>query len=169
MYDNFIINLEGLKIGKHNFKFLLDNTFFESLEYSIIEGGNTEVELSFNKKESFYDLTFKYKGYIDNICHRCGDDFKFPISFEISTLLKHGEEEHQDEGMWIIDKNCVNLDLRHYLYESLCLLLPSKIMHKTEDDCNQDLLKKLSEYSSNVKNEKTADPRWDALNKLKKN
>ncbi|MFT6746354.1 MAG: uncharacterized metal-binding protein YceD (DUF177 family) [Glaciecola sp.] len=167
MYNDFIIRLEGLEIGAHDFKFLLDNSFFESLNYSLIAGGQVDVALSIIKKESFYELVFKYSGYVDNVCDRCGDDFKFDVQFELDTILKHGEEELQDDGMWVVDNNCVELDLRHYLYESLCICLPSKIAHADKKDCNQDLLKKLKEYSGET--ESDVDPRWDALKKLNKN
>jgi len=169
MYNDFIIHLEGLEIGEHSFKYLLDKSFFESLEYSLIEDGKLDVDLILIKKQSFYNLSFKYKGYVDTICHHCGDDFKLPMLFEFETLLKHGEEELEDDGLWVVGKNCINLDVRHYLYESLCLFLPSKITHATEEDCNQELLDKLNEYSGETEIENTTDPRWDALNKLNKN
>ena len=167
MYNNFIIRLEGLEIGEHTYKFLLDNSFFESLDYSLVEGGQVDVELNLIKKESFYNLTFKYSGYIDNVCDHCGDDFKFDIQFDFDTILKHGKEELEDDGMWIVDNHCVELDVKHYLYESLCISLPSKIVHTDEKDCNQELLEKLNNYSGGAENE--VDPRWEALNKLKKN
>ena len=86
MYNDFIIRLEGLEIGDHDFKFLLDNSFFESLEYSLVEGGQVDVTLVFTKKESFHELTFEYNGYIDSVCDHCGDDFKFNIQFEFDTI-----------------------------------------------------------------------------------
>ncbi|MFT6715835.1 MAG: hypothetical protein ACJA0Q_000464 [Saprospiraceae bacterium] len=166
MYNDFIIHLEGLEIGTHDFKFLLDNSFFDSLDYSLIDEGQLVVDLNLTKKESFYSLSFKYNGNIDSVCDHCGDDFKFPVMFEFDTLLKHGKEELEDHNIWVIDNNCVDLDVRHYLYESLCLFLPSKITHASQQDCNQELLEKLDEYSSEINNETKVDPRWDALNKL---
>jgi len=167
MYNDYTIHLEALKIGKHSFKYLLDNAFFESLDYSIITGGNLEIELEFNKRENFYELQFNYTGNVESVCDKCGDDFKLPVSFEFETILKHGKETLEDDGIWLIDKNCVDLDVTHYLYETLCLSLPSKITHKEEEDCNQELLDKLNDLSGGGESENKVDPRWDALNKLK--
>lgn len=167
MHNDFIIHLEGLEIGEHSFNYLLDNSFFESLDYSLIDDGEVKVDLLFKKNERFFELTFSYVGSIKQVCDRCGDDFDFPIKQEINTLLKFGDEELEDDGIWVITRASADLDIRHYLYESLCLLLPSKITHLTEDECNQELLEKLNEYSAQAETKEVVDPRWDALNKLK--
>jgi uncharacterized metal-binding protein YceD (DUF177 family) len=148
---------------------MLDNAFFESLDYSLISGGKVEIMMALNKKESFYQLDFSYQGYVNQTCDRCGDDFELPMSFKFDTLLKHGPEAMEDENLWVVGQDCVNLDLHHYLYESLCLFLPTKVTHKKESDCNQELLKKLEDLSNNTENKNNTDPRWDALNKLNKN
>ncbi len=169
MYDHFIIHLEGLKIGIHDFEFMLDNTFFESLEYSLIAGGELKVIMVLDKKENFYGLTFSYQGYVNQTCDRCGDDFQLPISFKFDTLLKHGPEAIEDQDLWVVDQDCVNLDLQHYLYESLCLFLPKKVTHENKSECNQELLMKLDDLSNKTEDKNNTDPRWDALNKLNKN
>lgn len=169
MYNDFTIHLEALKIGEHSFKYLLDNSFFESLDYSLITGGKLDVKLILVKRENYYDLAFHYDGFTDSVCDRCGDDFELALNFKFETLLKHGKETLEDEGIWVIDKSCVELEVKHYLYETLCLYLPSRITHSTEEECNQELLNKLIELSSGTENENKVDPRWDALNKLNKN
>ncbi len=52
MHNEFLIPFVGLKIGKHLFDFEVGNSFFESMEYSIIEQGNVKVTLELDKYTS---------------------------------------------------------------------------------------------------------------------
>lgn len=172
MYDDFIIHLESLKSGEHSFKFLLDKTFFESIEYSIITTGKVEVNLNLLKKERLCELLFDFNGFINLDCDRCADAFSFPVSFKNETILKYGSEAFIDEGIWTVENSTKELDVKHFLYETLSLAISSKVTHEDADEnCDPVVIEKLNSYSkaySDDNNEsESTDPRWDALNKLK--
>jgi len=163
------IQLEGLKLGNHDFEFLLDKTFFSELDYTEITEGEIIVKLRLNKKERLFDLKFVYEGFALLPCDRCGDDFKFEINFFSESILRYGSESFEDEGLIIITNQTSELLLSHYLYETLIVNLPQKIVHPNLDvtsNCNPDNLKKLKDLSEKNK-EETIDPRWEALRKLK--
>jgi len=167
MFNDFDIHLEALKIGEHKFKFLLDKTFFESKEYSLIETGNLTVELKFVKKERLSELFFSYDGTVNLHCDTCGGKFDYPIDFSDETILKYGEENYIDDGVWVIDNSTKELDIAQYLYESLCLEVPKKVSHEDslDEECDKEVLEKLADLSQ--ANNNKIDPRWDALSKLK--
>jgi len=55
----FIIPFEGLKNGKHSFKFDITTEFFEELAYSIIQGGDVKVDFQLNKKDTMLLVILK--------------------------------------------------------------------------------------------------------------
>ena len=113
-------------------------------------------------------MLFDYNGYIELNCDRCGEEFDFPLNFEDETILKYGEESFIDEGVWVIESTAKDLDVKHFLYESICLSIPGKVTHDDSDDknCDENMLNKLENFSDNNDNTEV-DPRWAALNKLK--
>ena len=71
----------------------------------------------------------------------------------------------------ILDKNNPVFDVKHYIYESIFISLPLKLVHPTVkgvSGCNPETIKKLEELKQNKENDKESDPRWDALKKLNK-
>ena len=170
MYDDFIIHLEGLKIGVHRFKFLLDDTFFKGLDFSLIKGGKVEFEVDLDKRERVMNLITKGEGVLELDCDRCGDLMHFPLEFEENTVVKFGEEEFVDAGIWEIPSKNKDLDISHFLYESVCLQLPAKITHDeaiAEESCDEESISRLNALQGGNNETKEMDPRWEALNKLK--
>ena len=51
--NEFVIPFEGLKIGKYLYEYQVDTSFFEELDYSIIQGGDIKVNFNLEKKEPF--------------------------------------------------------------------------------------------------------------------
>ena len=170
MYDDFVIHLEGLKVGVHSFKFLLDNTFFKSLEFSLIKGGAVEFNVELNKRERMMNLDVVANGQVEMDCDRCGEMMNFPVNFRESTIVKFGEEEFVDAGIWEIPTTQKDLDVTHFLYESICVQLPTKVTHDEAvkgEECDQETIQRLDALQSGSREKKEIDPRWEALNKLK--
>ena len=61
------------------------------------------------------------------------------------------------------------IDIRHYVYESIMLSLPVQRVHpdneKGRTQCNKEMLKLLKQHS-NKKDKNEIDPRWEALKKF---
>lgn len=170
MNNDFYINLEGLKEGNHEFQYVLDETFFQSIDYAEIENGNFKVGVRLVKSTRHFELKFTFEGEAEVICDYCAESFMHPMLFFTETIIRFGEEEYEDDDLIILEKNNPVFDVKHYIYESILINLPTKIVHPTVNGvsgCNPDTLKKLEELKQNNKDNES-DPRWDALKKLNK-
>jgi uncharacterized metal-binding protein YceD (DUF177 family) len=166
---DFSIGFEGLKLGKHEFNFLVDNTFFKDLEYSEIREGLVSVEAVFNKTERLMEIDLDFKGEVIVTCDLCGEDLVQQISFKESVVIKSGNQEDEDQGIIILDKNETEVNISHYLYESISLSLPTKRTHPQidgEPKCDEALIAKINKKEDG-KSDDDIDPRWAALKKLK--
>ena len=62
--NQFVINFAGLKLGVHEFKFDLDNSFFEHFDYNDFNSCNISTKILLNKKSNLLELNFCSKGSI---------------------------------------------------------------------------------------------------------
>ncbi|HZH86169.1 MAG TPA: DUF177 domain-containing protein [Brumimicrobium sp.] len=169
----FIIPFEGLKDGKHAFKFHITAVFFEDLAYSIIQGGDIKVDFLLNKKETMMIGDIEMSGTIQKPCDRCTDLMEIPVDVSHQIIYKFGDEEEEsgDENLIILPISAFTIDVASTLYELLTVALPSRTVHK-EDECNEEMLDLIDQYVDSSENqeedsdEDDTDPRWDALRNL---
>lgn len=155
----------GLKVGTHDYEFKLDAAFFEAFESSVSDNTEISVYLKLEKKENMMDLEFTLSGTIDEVCDRCGADMKVAIESEERLVVKYGEETGStDDEILVLGPSVFELDLSQYIYEYAMLSLPTKKVHQSEKDCDQDALARLNEFKDD---ENKTDPRWDALKNIK--
>ena len=170
-FDKFLIGFEGLKLGEHDYKFLVDTTFFKELEYSEIQEGRVVVDAVFTKSERLMEMNLNFEGKVVIPCDRCGEDFTQPVGFEESLVIKFGTENDEDDGMIVLKRGDAEFDISHYLYESISLSLPTKRVHpdvEGEPRCDEALMAKVNEGKENDNNnDDDIDPRWAALKNLK--
>ena len=50
-HKEYIIPFSGLKQGKHEFEYNIENTFFESFEYNEFNGADIKLQVTLNKIE----------------------------------------------------------------------------------------------------------------------
>lgn len=167
--DRFLIGFEGLKLGKHNYNFLVDNTFFKVLEYSEIQEGRVVIDAVFTKSERLMEMDLNFKGEVIIPCDLCGENLVQEISFDETVVIKTGDTEDEDEGIIILGSEETEVNISHYLYESISLSLPSRRVHPQVDGkprCDKALLTKLNPEKGDDDDDEI-DPRWAALKKLK--
>ncbi|MBK22249.1 MAG: hypothetical protein CMP63_08085 [Flavobacteriales bacterium] len=167
-FDQFLIGFEGFKLGEHDFRFLVDNTFFGGLEYSEIQEGRVIVDAVFIKSERLMEMDLDFKGEVIVPCDLCGEDLVQTIDFKESVVIKTGAQQDEDEGIIILERGETDIDISHYLYESISLSLPSKRVHEQvegEPKCNEALMAKVNGNEDD--NDDEIDPRWAALKNLK--
>lgn len=166
--DRFLIGFEGLKLGKHDYSFLVDNSFFKLLEYSEIQEGRVVVDTVFTKSERLMQLDLDFKGEVIIPCDLCGENLVQEIYFEENVVIKIGDVQDEDEGMIILGSEETEVNISHYLYESISLNLPFKRVHPIidgEPSCDKATLNKINPEEDD--NDDEIDPRWAALKKLK--
>ncbi len=169
--SKYRIVYQGLSEGIHEFEFDIDDLFFEGLEYSDIEKGNLKAKVLFNKKSSFLELDVDIEGYVELTCDRCLDEYHQPIHYTGKLFVKFSErEEDLAENVICLLPSDYELDLSHYLYESINLSIPLKRVHPDDENgevtCNPAMLEKLNNYKVDEPTNEDIDPRWDDLKNL---
>ena len=171
--NEYLIPFIGLKLGKHQFEYQVDNTFFANFDYDEFESSNIKVNVVLEKKSTLMELDFKHKGTIHVSCDLTNEMFDLPIKGKINLIVNFGEEFNDDnEELLILPHGEHQIDISQYLYEMIVLSVPLKRVHPGIKDgsLKTPVLDKLKELSGNEKKEviqeANTDPRWDKLKKL---
>lgn len=170
----FSIPFTGLKLGEHHFDFELDDRFFDAFEYSLIKNGNLKVDLAFEKQETMLILKFSVVGTVNLDCDKCLAQFNYPINLFERQIVKFAEDELEsdDEEIIVLNHKETEIDISGPLYEMINVAVPYvKTCVEMNDDCDREMIERLEKLSIEKQaeeNEQTSDPRWEALNKLKK-
>lgn len=171
--NEYLIPFIGLKLGKHQFEYQVDNTFFANFDYDEFESSNIKVNVVLEKKSTLMELTFKHKGTIHVSCDLTNEMFDLPIKGKINLIVNFGEEFNNDnEELLIVPHGEHQIDISQYVYEMIVLSVPLKRVHPGIKDgsLKTPVLDKLKELSGNEKKEiiqeENTDPRWDKLKKL---
>ena len=171
----FSIPFTGLKIGKHEFEFDLDNSFFDAFEYSLIKKGNLKATVELDKQETMLILHIHIVGKVRLDCDKCLAEFDAPIAIKERQIVKFAEEETQGDDLeiMVLSKKESSIDIAGILYEFISVSVPFiKICEENGDgqQCDQEMIARLENLSpdtADTKENNTEDPRWAALKKLK--
>ena len=154
--DHYVIPFSGLKPGMHEYKFIVDDEFFRQFAYSEIKSGKLEVDLELEKEESMLVLNFTIQGTVHVMCDRCLDYYDQPISGTERLIIKSGEAsvEETDEIV-VIPGTEHRINVSHYIYEYVHLLLPYKCVHPNDEEgvshCNPEMTGRLTENTDEEK------------------
>lgn len=169
----YLIPFAGLKIGKHQFDYQLDNTFFEHFNFSEFNSANIKVEVVLEKKSTMLELNFKHKGTVNVPCDLSNEAFDLPIKGKLKLIVKFGETFNDDnEELLILPHGEFQVDVSQYIYENIVLSVPVKKVHPGVKDGTLDTeaLKTLEKLAPKQEEEKEEhediDPRWAELKKL---
>lgn len=164
----YTIPLRNLKVGKHQFEFELDDKFFQNINGSEIQHGNVTVEADVERNNMMMTVNFYLEGEVEVACDRCLDLFYIPVESEnvlsvrFSNLLSDTDEEYyaeeeSEEDIVFVDPSDDELDIAHYLYESVCLSLPIQRVHPDDENgktlCDEDVIKYLKQHEVNNNDE----------------
>ena len=171
----FSIPFTGLKIGKHQFDFEIDNSFFDAFEYSLVKKGNLKAEVELDKQETMLILYFRIKGTIVLDCDKCLAEFEAPISIQERQIVKFAEDELESDDLEIIvlSKKESELDISDLIYQFITVWVPYiKVCEEngTGAKCDQEMIARLESLTAGSQQEEEQqndDPRWAALKKLK--
>lgn len=170
--EEFRLRIAGISLGNHRFSISCDKTFFELSDISELQDGVIHLQIDMENQEKMLLLSFHFIGKVYAPCDRCLDNVEISLDFTeklIVKLIEQPEENIDEDNIWFIDENEYELDVFHFVYESIRLALPLQIMHLNDENgnstCNPDVLKILENFS--IK-EQPIDPRWEVLNQLKK-
>ena len=169
----FSIPFVGLKDGKHNFEFDVNQSFFDEFDYEEFNSANLKVALLFDKKSTMLELDFEVSGTVNVNCDVTNEPFDQALSATLKLIVKFGEEfNDENEEILIIPHGDHQVEVQQYIYEMIALAKPSKLVHPGVEDgtLDSDMLSKIEEYSlkeeSEEKDSKDIDPRWNKLKNL---
>lgn len=170
----FKIAFAGLKQGKHEFSFELDNEFFESFGYDEFNSSAATATVELDKRSTLMDLHIKGLGSVNVNCDVTNEPFDMPIDATINIVVKFGDRFNDDnEDILILPHGEYEINVAQYLYEAIVLSIPIKKIHPGLEDgsLESDVLDKLKELqlSSADDSEESLDidPRWEVLKKLR--
>lgn len=167
--NEFKIPFVGLKKGKHQFDFQIENKFFDAFEYDEFEKVNFKITLELDKKETFLELEFFAKGYVNVPCDITGDDFDLQVEGQCPLLVKFGETyDNSDEDLLILPHNAYQVDVAQYIYELIVLSIPQKRINPNAvfDEEIEDAEEFEKELKKKEQKQEQVDPRWDQLKQL---
>jgi uncharacterized metal-binding protein YceD (DUF177 family) len=171
--NEFLIPFIGLKLGKHQFEYQINETFFDAFDFEDFEKADIKVNVTLEKKSTMLELAFKHAGTVNVPCDLTGEMFDLPIKGKIKLVVQFGEEFNNDnEELLILPHGEHQIDIKQYVYEMIVLSVPLKKTHPgikdgTLQSAALDKLKQLEvKEHKEVKQEEDTDPRWDQLKKL---
>ena len=168
----FSIPFSGLKIGRHEFGYTLDNTFFESFAYEEFNGASIHMEASLNKTSTMMELQITATGTVNVNCDLTSEPFDQMIeNAKLQLVIKFGEEYNdEDDEILILPHGEHQFNIAQYAYEMLVLAVPQKRVHPgvLDGTLRSEVLDKLEALQPKEQkdNKEDTDPRWDDLKKL---
>src|SRR5690606_21847082 len=171
-HKEFIIPFSGLKQGKHEFKYNIRNTFFESFEYDEFNGADIVIDVTLNKMSTMMELEMKAQGTVNVDCDLTNEPYDQKVKADLELVIKFGDEyNNENDEILIIPHAEYQINIAQYIYEMLVLSVPLKKVHPgvLDGTLKSEALDKLQELQpkeTKTTNEEDIDPRWDALKKL---
>ncbi|MGV7106296.1 YceD family protein [Flavobacterium sp. U410] len=170
-FKEYLIPFTGLKLGKHQFDYQLDNSFFEHFDYNEFDAADVKVNIVLEKKSTMLELAFKHKGEVTVPCDLTGEIFNLPIKGKLNLIVKFGDEfNDENEELLILPHGEFQVDVSQYIYEMIVLSVPVKRIHPGVKDgtLGSETLQKLEELApkEEKKEKEEIDPRWENLKKL---
>jgi len=165
---DFFIPYKGLSIGIHKYNFIVNDKFFEEIEYSEFSKGSLMADLNLEKQERMIILHFSIKGSVEVQCDRCLEVMDFPVDIVETLYVKFGDnKEDETDEILILPESEYQIDISRLINEYITLAMPIRHVHGDDENgvslCNADALKKLEELSERH----TIDPRWEKLKNIK--
>lgn len=169
--NSYELPYSGLKLGVHDFNWLINQAFLEDHGAEGFEQAQLNVALAMEKKERLLDLWFTIEGSLTTACDRCGEEVEIEMNQENHLVVRLAEHtDLTDDEVVFIDESEHSFDVRQFIYEFIMVGLPARSVHP-EGACDPAVEQYLEEIDleedKKEEENKAIDPRWEALKKLK--
>ncbi len=166
----FSIPFTGLKLGRHQFEYIVTDAFFDQFEYSLVKKANLQCKVELEKQETMLILNFDISGTIDANCDKCLSQYPQQVDIHEQQVAKFSEEPlGEDEEIIVLTKNDHEIDIAGLIYEYINVALPFITVCGNEGNtpyCDKEMLESLNKLTANTEQNESTDPRWDVLKKL---
>jgi len=160
----YVIPLNGWASGEREYRWQVDNKFFQKFDNTEILDAVVEVEARAVKSGHYIGVDLDIQGSVTVACDRCLEDLKLPVEAHPAFSVKFGEEDAMEEEMregareiLILSASDTELDLSQAIYDYVCLSLPMQRVHP-EGECNPDTVRFLSHEPENEEAGETNSP-----------
>ena len=169
--NKYRITIGGIEEGVHSFTFDIKDSFFKAFSQSEVRSANIIASVLLERENNKLAFSIELNGRINHLlCDICAEEISIDISSITKMMIKETSEnlESTDEIIYI-NSNDNELSIEHLLFELITLSLPNRRQHPVNEDgttnCNTEMISLIDKYN-NIE-EKSSDPRWDALKDLK--
>ena len=175
--NKYRVELKKMMTETSEYRFQLNNHFFEELDSLEIQKGQLDVVLKVKKTSGIYQLDFQTVGVVIVACDRCLDEMEQPIDTNDTLKVKLGMEFSEEGDIVVVPEEEGYINVAWFMYEFIALNIPIKHVHAA-GKCNKDMLHKLNKHlrvegddnDSQICNgddeAHDVDPRWNELKKI---
>lgn len=170
----YSIPFTGLKLGKHQFDYVITDAFFEEYEYSLVKKADLKAQVELEKQETMLILNFHITGHISLTCDRCLAQYPYPVDIREQQVAKFSDEEEEtddDQEIIVLNKNDHGINVAGLIYEYINVAVPFITSCSDTGNtpyCDKDMLDRLNKLSGGGEQQNEPnDPRWDKLKNIK--
>ncbi|NPA33358.1 MAG: DUF177 domain-containing protein [Chlorobi bacterium] len=172
-FSSFNVNIDGLPVGRSQFRYNIDDEFFQRLPFSSINRADVTVDVVFDKAPDTYSIEIDLHGKVEVPCDRCTELFFHPVEGSHRIVVKPTDKVKsivRDEGLMLIPRGTTVINIAQDIYDYIVLSLPIQVKHP-EGHCDPEMEKFLARFSAKEENEEekenvqgTSDSPWSVLN-----
>ncbi len=168
----YAIPFTGLKLGKHEFDYVITDAFFNDFEYSLVKQANLHCKVELEKQETMLIMNFGITGVIELNCDKCLAAYPHQVNLKEQQIAKFSDELiDEDEEVITLTKNDHEINIAGLIYEYINVAVPFIAICSSPGDtlyCDKDMLDRLNQLSAGEEQvEPQTDPRWEALKNIK--
>jgi len=130
-----------------------------------------ECHIEMEKQETMLILNFHIKGTLGMTCDKCLAEYPQPVDIHEQQIAKFSEEGiDEDEEIITLTKNDHEINLAGLIYEYVNVAAPLIAVCSDEGNtsyCDKEMIDRLNALAAGTGQPEKADPRWDALKKIK--
>ena len=162
----YIIPIQGLGIGLHEFDFKLEPKFFAQFDHSLVNG-EFDVHLVIDKQSTLLYMDLTFEGIEKTVCDRCLTEIGLPEKGEAMLVVKFDENERVEGDIIFIHPGTPVFDVAPFMHEAISVALP--IVKRCEDteSCDAKIAAYLSPEGEDYKESVPEHDIWSELKKLK--
>lgn len=168
--ESYLLKIKDLPIGIHEFNYVLNEVFFDIMEFAEDVSGDLLAAVRVHKQLTMTVLEVSLSGEVRIPCDRCLDKMSLKVLSEEEFALKTDEAGNllnEDEFDFQFEDEAI--DLAVFFYEEIMLSIPIQKTHE-EGGCNENMMRILARYTKQEieENKPETDPRWEALKDILK-
>lgn len=171
----FLLPFTGLKVGKHQFDYQIEDSFFDAFEYSLAKKGNCDVILNLEKQETMLILDFSIEGTVFLNCDKCLGNYPQAINAKDRLIAKFSHEDlvNSTDEVVVLSKNESDIDVSAFIYEMINLAVPYVSVCENPGQlatCDTEILNKIETLSVDKPSDgEISNSPWEILKNLKNN